>query len=29
MKQIYFLKLCDGWEIGFFGWCLEFKFKRK
>ena len=27
MRRIYFLKLCDGWEIGFFGWILEFKKK--
>lgn len=27
MKKIYFQRLCDGWEIGFFGWILEYKKK--
>lgn len=25
MKYIYFQKLIDGFEIGFFSWVLEFK----
>jgi hypothetical protein len=29
MKQIYFVRFYRGWELGFFGWALEFKFKRK
>ena len=27
MKEIYFQILYGGWEIGFFGWVLEFKKK--
>ncbi len=29
-KQVWFQKLMDGWEIGFFGWVLSYnRYGRK